>query len=238
MTVVSLSGKQKPRPRAQLLAEISELEAEGMTTSREIGARLGLSPQTIRNARSDPDDSKRSRRRERYQGQCVDCGVTTFSDGTSRPSQRCGPCSVEANRIWDRGSIIETIQEFARIHGRPPLSTEWLRRGVLEPQIYVFTVQSVFGSWANAIEAAGFPRPVMGNKTVPAGRGANQMKRTYYVLDKNGAETFHVVTVEAHTPDQAVELAADEEGEWIAILDRYWVATTVKEQTKLAVVKG
>lgn len=238
MTVVSPSAKASPRPRAQLLAEIAELEADGLTTSREIGARLGLSPQTIRNARSDPDDSKRLRRRERYQGQCVDCGVTTYSDGTSRPSPRCGPCSVEANRIWDHGSIIETIQEFARIHGRPPLSTEWLRRGVVEPQIYVFTVQKVFGSWANAIEAAGFPRPVMGNKTVPAGRGANQMKRTYYVLHQNGDEAFHAVTVEAHSPDQAVELVADSEGEWIAILDRCWVKTTVATQTKLAVVKG
>lgn len=235
---IDVTTARKPRPRAQLLAEIAEIQAEGPMTSREIGARLGLSAQTIRNALSDPDDSKRSRRRERYQGQCVDCGVTTYSDGTSRPSPRCGPCAVEANRIYDRDSIIEVIREFARIHGRPPLSTEWLRRDNVKPHVYVATCQAVFGSWANAIEAAGFPRPQMGRKVLPMGQGRNHMKRTYYVLHKNGDQAFHAVTVEAYSPEQAIEQVADSEGEWVAVLDRYWVKATVATQTKLAVVKA
>lgn len=237
MTIPSLSGKQTPRPRAQLLAEIAELQADGLT-SREIAGRLGLGYTTIRNALADPDNSKRARRRQTYQGKCLDCGATTYSDGTSRPSPRCGPCAVEANRVYDRDSIIEVIREFARIHGRPPLATEWLRRGDVEPQIYVHTCQTVFGSWANAIEAAGFERPKVGRKTMAMGTGRNHMRRTYYVLHKNGNEAFHAVTVEAFSPEQAIEQVADSEGEWVAVLDRYWVTATVATQTKLAVVKA
>lgn len=229
--------RPKPRPRAQLLAEIAALNAEGVTASREIGARLGLSAQTIRNARSDPDDSKRAQRRERYQGKCVDCGATTHSDGTSRPSPRCGPCAVEETRKWTRETVVDTIQEFARIHGRPPFSVEWLRV-LKEPHVPVATCQALFGSWAAAIEAAGFPRPYVGWKPTQFGKGMNGMKRPYHVLHLNGDGTYHKVTVQAYSPENAIEQVADSEGEWVAVFDRYWIAATVATQTRLAVVRA
>lgn len=223
-------------PRAQLIEAIAPLKAAGMTRP-EIAAELGIGLSALHNAMNDPDGEKQRARREGYVGECVDCGAETKSDGTSSPSPRCGPCSIEANRHWTREAAIEVIQNFARIHGRAPLASEWLRN-VLQPNMEVGTVQRLFGSWANGIEAAGFPRPKRGHKVLERGKGVGNMARVYYVLHKNGDDAFYAVTVEAFSPEQAIEKVADSEGEWVAVLDRYWVTANVEEQTKLAVVKA
>lgn len=228
--------RPKPRPRAQLLVEIASLQEDGLST-KEIAERLGLKETSIRNALADPDNSKRAKRRENYQGQCGDCGTTTYSDGTSRPSERCPSCAAKDNRKWTCENVIEVIQEFARIHGRPPLATEWLR-ALKEPHVSVGTCQALFGSWASTIEAAGFPRPRVGHKPNLMGKGTNHMRRTYHVLHKNGDTAFHAVSVEAFSAENAIEQVADSEGEWVAVLDRYWIKATVATQTKLAVVKA
>lgn len=222
-------------PRPVLIAEAKALFAQGYS-KQEAAVILGVKYGTLRTALSDPDGSQQRARRDSYSGTCIDCGAPTQSDGTSNPSPRCRLCAPDANRKWTREGVIEVIQEFARIHGRPPVSSEWLK-GLTEPRLTVGTVQTLFGSWSAGIEAAGFPRPHKGHKQLANGRGVGLKMRTYYVLHKNGDSAFHAVTTEAHSPEQAIEKVADSEGEWIAILDRYWIKATVATQTKLAVIK-
>src|SRR4051794_21683112 len=69
------------------------------------------------------------------------------------------------HRRWSAEAILAAIQHSAAEHGRPPTSSEWLvNRPPGVPSVYV--VQIRFGSWANAVEAAGFPRPHLGRKIV------------------------------------------------------------------------
>lgn len=56
---------------------------------------------------------------------------------------------------WTRERIIETIQAFAREHGRPPSFSDWKKSGGDEHPSAP-TVAYVFDSWSAGIEAAGF----------------------------------------------------------------------------------
>lgn len=285
-------------------------------SGRQQAAVLGISYSAMRNVLNDPDGSKQATRRERYVGECVDCGRETRSDGTSRSSPRCPECAAIDARTWTVESIIGAISEFAEryghaptvvdfspaharqvagkvsaakrqryldaaerfehdrcwpaaatvverfgsfaagiaaageaanprqprwnrdlivervkawveIHGRPPTTSDWNAAESEWPSDS--TCYYHFGSFGAAIRAAGFE---------PIGKGFRRTMRVYYVLHKNGDKAFHVVEVEAFSPEQAIEKVADSEGEWIAVQERYWVKTTVKEQTKLAVVKA
>lgn len=62
---------------------------------------------------------------------------------------------------WTRAAIIEAIQRWARDHGGlPPTTGEWKFGGEDHPSYGV--VKRVCGSWPDAIEEAGFPRPCRG----------------------------------------------------------------------------
>lgn len=111
-------------PRAELVAAIEPLIAEGMT-HREVARRLGVSMSALRNARNDPDGQKQRARRDSYMGTCIDCGAETRSDGTSQPSPRCIECAPLAARIWTEESIIEALQEFARRYGKRPSAADF-----------------------------------------------------------------------------------------------------------------
>lgn len=147
--------------RSQKVGEINRLRALQWTHA-EIAAHLGLSRSTIRNLINDPDGSKQRARRKRYQGHCETCGaLTDGSNGRAAAPRFCAQCAPDAHRVWTREKLIAKIRQFALEHGRPPHSAEW--RG---PRSSGYpssvTVQYVFGSWANGIEAAGFPRPRSG----------------------------------------------------------------------------
>lgn len=79
--------------------------------------------------------------------------------------------------LWTQAKVIEAIQGFAREFDHPPAQNDWeptaaLRRGQTDrAERYLQrksewpsapTVRLKFGSWGNAIEAAGFPRPRLG----------------------------------------------------------------------------
>jgi hypothetical protein len=63
------------------------------------------------------------------------------------------------------------------------------------------------------------------------------MKRIYYVLSRNGDDAWHEQQVEAYSPEQAIEEVASTEGEYVAVLDRYFVQRRVGQVTKLAVLR-
>lgn len=151
------------------------MRSEGMLL-REIAAELGLSLKTVSEWLSDPDGSKRAARRARYAGVCVDCGrPTDGSDGPGKARERCMACylaHLHANPpVWGRDRIVQCIRVWADEHGGiPPCAEDWnpsfaRRRGRLDKAEkferdgcwpYVNSVQQWFGSWGNAIRAAGF----------------------------------------------------------------------------------
>ena len=63
------------------------------------------------------------------------------------------------------------------------------------------------------------------------------MARIYHVLHRNGGGGLHDQTVEAFSPENAIEKVADSEGEWIAVLDSAWFSAPVEPRNVFAVVK-
>lgn len=79
----------------------------------------------------------------------------------SLPPRAPGP-AVFNSRIgraskWSQDGVVRAIQRWAAQHGAPPRGTDWMRAGQEWPSRG--TVVHLFGSWASAVEAAGFPRP-------------------------------------------------------------------------------
>lgn len=82
-------------------------------------------------------------------------------------------------RDWTREEIIAAIQAHAAANdGFPPASTEWFINAPGRPN--ATKVKRVFGSWADAVEAAGFPRPT---------RGGNGKRRTTTRAERLGLDT-------------------------------------------------
>lgn len=74
------------------------------------------------------------------------------------------PAAMKRNGIrWTRPGLVTAIRDFAASAGRPPTADEWRVAG---PWPTLKTVMRHFGSWAAAIEAAGFQRPTRGTYVV------------------------------------------------------------------------
>jgi hypothetical protein len=164
----------KPYP-AYMQEAARALRAQG-TSYTKISVSLGVPIATV--ARwSNPEYAERQRvaareRKSLYGGRCVDCGRKT-SHGNARypgPCKRCRDCRVackHANKKWTTESVVAAIHRFAAEHGRPPTASEWM---VADPARGYPPASSVheangnnpsapFRYWADAIVAAGFPRP-------------------------------------------------------------------------------
>lgn len=150
-------------------ARIMELREQGMAV-KEIGPLMGLTESGVRSLLSDPDGSKQKKRRERYQGTCERCGTKTDGSGGFKDQpQYCAACTAilrYENRRWPKEAVIEAILTWAAENGRPPVSTDWITAsedGRFPGMNAVYRSKphsiSPFASWADAIEAAGFPRP-------------------------------------------------------------------------------
>jgi predicted transcriptional regulator len=94
--------------------------------------------------------------KEKNRGTCEICGVSTWAG-----SSKCLSCSGRNRRYWTRERVIEAIQKWAAEHGAPPTAPQWQRAGEYHPAATAcYGKKGVFPRWADAIEAAGFPRPV------------------------------------------------------------------------------
>jgi hypothetical protein len=72
-----------------------------------------------------------------------------------KPAKKRG----KRKRKWTKELVVEAMQEWDNLHGRPPYSTEWYSSSNLPDWVpSVRTVYNVFGQggWNKAMEAAGF----------------------------------------------------------------------------------
>lgn len=233
----------QPKARAERLAEIMTLASQGLTTV-EIARELGCSRSTVQNARNDPDGAKQKARRARYQSPCPQCGRPMDGSGGFKSAPlRCGRCENQSGdrRKWTREVVIDAIRRFAAIHGRPPIADEWIkadRDHGYPPRsaMYRSTSRSsaLFASWADAIEAAGFPRPTSGRRTYTK-EAAMDSRNGYVVLREQDDGVWEVVG-ENDQPSQmqALNAAMDghkPEGRWLAVPARYWRPRSLKPRT-------
>ncbi len=150
---------------------------------KTLARELGISETTLRRWRNPEFDEKSrvaSRTRKQtgtYRGSCVDCGAeTSYSGHGTRVSLRCQPCRqayVKAElKVWTEAAVIDAIQRFAEMHGRPPLATEWIRGDNVNrfpPRSSVYgqwRSTTPFPTWSAAIRAAGFEPHKPGRNTL------------------------------------------------------------------------
>jgi hypothetical protein len=105
--------------------------------------------------------------------QCLDCGKTINLDGArTNPSILCVTCRGRYQREQSRAWILRSISEWVDLYGTPPSATDWnppLARksgmawkadryeqaGHRWPSTTL--CRNIFGSWNNALQAAGYP---------------------------------------------------------------------------------
>ena len=125
----------------------------------QIADLLGPSKTTIRRWLF-PEEAERQRRfsrehKRRRAGSCAQCGAKIWYTSTL-----CADCSIQQQRQarhWTQERVIEAIQNWAKLHGRPPAALDWMRRGEDHPAATaIYGHGGVFPRWNDAIAAAGF----------------------------------------------------------------------------------
>lgn len=180
------------RSRADLAAEVARLRADGLLC-REVAELLGISRSYAAALSNDPDGAKDRARKASYRGTCSRCGnPTDGSNGAAKAPDRCAKCAaVERHeaQYWTADRVVNVIQRFAVLHGRPPTANEWVRvdhaNGYpCRASVYVTSSNSgaPFPKWADAIEAAGFPRPRPGVYAHDGERGLQHIQRSVLAM--------------------------------------------------------
>lgn len=178
--VKRLSAFRKRRLDAKK-ARVAELRAAGVGL-RTIAKEVGVSDATVRRwinpeARARSNEASRIAKTRRT-GVCKDCGGLTRYNGDKRKpiSSRCAACQalhlnsperVAAQTIWSHEKLIELIQQWGAEHGEPPRVSDWRWRSGDYPSFT--TVIKYFGSWNNAIEAAGMEPRLPTDRLLAAG---------------------------------------------------------------------
>jgi hypothetical protein len=174
-------------PKAELVEWVQALRGEGWLW-RQIARELEISTAYAGQLYKDPTGEKDKARKASYGGTCERCGARTDgSNGRELAPKLCAACTVKAQheeRYWTAERIVETFQAFERIAGRPPAALDTglgeapsirkrqsaarnaegdrLRKLIRLP--HPFTVQREWGSWNEALKAAGFPPNPMGGR--------------------------------------------------------------------------
>jgi hypothetical protein len=243
--------------RAAICASLAEDHG-----GEQAAKRLRIAYSTLRSYISDPDGSKDRARKDSYSGTCDNCGAKTDgSNGAANAPRLCLNCAIERQtdqRKWTRAVVIDAIQRFAQQHGRPPTASDWDHADPANgypPKSAVYgrhsnTPSAPFDYWADAIEAAGFPRPEVGGyertalvrERLSAGmrhkKGGAQMadtKRGYIVLHERPDGAWEIITT---TGAQAENAALNEAlngseptGRYVAVPAKYFIPRGVVPQT-------
>lgn len=173
--------------RRELADRAQALRAEGKL-QREVAEILGVSRSyAAALSGEDPLGVKSRARKDSYRGVCEDCGGPT--DGSNGPNavpavcDRCSHGRQTRDRKWSYENVIDAIQRFAAANGRPPTATEWVCANPTfgyPPRSSVYRASrnssAPFQSWADAIETAGFPRPLTGHYKRPPKAESHQAK--------------------------------------------------------------
>ncbi len=251
-----------PTPeRLILAARVKALRETGLL-GQQVADRLGISRTYVYELESDPEGAKGRARKDSYAGVCEVCGKpTSGSHGRRRAPTLCDECSHEkqaAEKRWTAEAVIDAIQRFAAAHGRPPTANEWIRadpvRGYpVRTSVYVTQTRShsPFPTWADAIVAAGFPRPVIGHyprppkvtrgRQVTTTEGRKTMKDYVVLHSTDGGKTWRAVpSAQAYSETMAIEQTAETEGTaegvWVAVLVSRWVERKLEAVTTFKAV--
>lgn len=186
--------RRPPEVKKQALA----MYADGMLATH-IAAELGI-PYTTVAGWCDPSTAEKQKaRRARYAGVCVDCGgATDGSNGFGSAPDRCARCQAQHqhdHREWNQQAVIAAMRRFAEANGRPPASGDFTpailgdrcspervsaalaaKRTGRYPSMSV--VMREFGTWQNALAAAGFGKNPTGgaaHMSVPTSNSADRI---------------------------------------------------------------
>lgn len=153
--------------RAELYPIIKRMREEEKLPFTQIGARLGLSKQTVSDYYHDPTGARILARKRK--ARCESCDRPVRSD-CNPPSRYCLECERWIRNQTVRDRVVGAIQEWNDKYGHPPAASDWspgmaTRQGLFDrarqyrEDAYwppLATVQRVFGSWNEAIRQAGF----------------------------------------------------------------------------------
>ena len=314
--------------RAALAERVRVLRDEEGLLYREIVDRLGISYSYAQSLYTDPDGAKARTRKNSYRQPCPRCGgPMTGSDGRSGAPGLCADCSRRAqhdDRFWTAERIVETFRLFHDRYGRSPsvldtgqgqspsqrrnksavrlADADRVRSEFMLPHAAV--VAREFGSWKDALAAAGLPANPTGahahrdrrqsaavqgtlailadgparagdiaaarDVTIHSVRmllatlarrgqiirlarglytlnpdpptiltgGGTPMAREYMVLRQNGVDDWaEISTVDALTPEHAIEKVADTAGTYVAVDARTFQPVQVGPVTSLKVIR-
>jgi hypothetical protein len=131
---------------------------EGLTIAA-VAREMGISVSYAGSLLSDPTGEADRARKRKYLSRCQEPGCGKLCYGSY-----CLEHAPKGRKNkWTKEAVIEAMQEWDLMHGRPPLITEWDKREKIPG--WCPTVSSVYklfgkGGWNKAIEAAGLtPRP-------------------------------------------------------------------------------
>lgn len=163
--------------RAEREAHVRKLRDQGMLL-REIAAEMGVATQTVSGWLHDPGGKRLKARKDSYRGECVDCGARTDgSHGRDNAPERCAPCAIAREWRLVHEWILDSFREWHEMFGVPPTAMDWNQhatrkvmgrapnyaRRVIERyestgRIWpsATAVRNHFGSWTEAVRAAGF----------------------------------------------------------------------------------
>lgn len=132
---------------------------EGITltaAARELGISLPYASSCLNHP-----DRKREDESPKKTKKCPGCG--SLIQKYSKTCRDCAPKTGGSAPVFTKELIVEAIQEWHLIYGRVPFSTEWQtprQTGLPDWVPSTRIIYHKFGSWNNAIQAAGFdPRP-------------------------------------------------------------------------------
>lgn len=186
---IRLVDEGKARPQVVEVVEILRKGLNGL----EIAELLGLGKSTIYQRLSDPTDEKNHNRKlNNHGGTCENCGGrTSYGKAGEGPCRFCHECQGKGYAFWTKEKLIEAIQRWARLYGKPPSASEW--NSALRPHPDYSsgdwpawnTVAYYFGSWSAGIEAAGFePHRMGGHPRVPCTQ--EELAETASLVDSLG----------------------------------------------------